>query len=349
MFKNLTTLQKQIISFLIPVVIIGGGFGIYNLFNYQNLPLNKVPETRTEAVVQKGQQALEKLKNATKNDPTELLFVELTVEQLNIYPQGWVKTNFTKEQQTNQLISSSASDPDGDGITNLREFLYGSNPTNKYTLCGGKQTEDCKKNDGELIASEKSPLTGLPLEVPKNFKLKRADEKIIQNMKDSLGVASDQGIDFPKLYEQSRTLDLNSELEKIEITTQEANRENILKYYQKRLEILRDYAEEDELTSFANVYGLLDASKLETLQKSYESTLKDLKALVVPKSFENFHRASVYSMIKLVEITNSRKETIKQGTFGKQEEIEKGQKLAKELFWAYRKINIEQTKLGDPK
>lgn len=347
MFQKLTIAQKQFLTILIPIVIIGGSLGVYSYFNSQNLPLNQVQETQTEEVVQRGQVALNKLKETNKNDPQDLIFIELTFEELNIYPTGWVKSNFTSQQQSNQLISGSAADPDQDGITNLREFLYGSNPNNKYTYCGGEATQDCKDTDGDLVQKDKSPLTGITLETPKTFKLKRVDEKIVQNMKDSLGVASEQGIDFPKLYEQSRTLNLDDEVSKIDIITQDTTRESILKYYESRLEILRDSSQEDELTAFTNVYGLLEPEKLQTLEQKYLETSNKLKKLAVPKSLANFHKVSIYSIDKLLEITQHRQQTITSGSFNQPDQIEKGQRLARELFWSYRKANTEQNKIGE--
>ena len=351
MFKKLNNTQKQVLSFIFATVtisIIFGGYYLYSTDNLKKLPLNQPePVAKNNEAVERGRIALEKIKNTVQNaSPEKLLFSEVTIEQLNVYPKSWVKNNFTKLQQDNELISGSSGDPDGDDISNLKEFLYGSNPNSAYTFCGGEKTDTCDRNDKQMIDNNQSPLTGLPLEIPKTFKIKKIDQKIIEGLKDSFGTASSKGMDFPKLYEQSRTINLDSEMEKITISTQKNERETILKYYEKRLEILKDFSDESELSTFTNIYKLLDINKIKELQDKYKDMLLKLQNLPVPEYFTNYHKASIIILQKLIVITDHRIEIIKNNTFEKPEEIEKSQKQAKELLWGYRKIASEQIKIS---
>jgi hypothetical protein len=344
---KVTTIQKQIIAIFIPIVIVGGGVGIYLWNNQANLPLNKVDDQiKTNEVIERGKVAVNALKGKiTKNNPDKLIYSDLTLEELKVYPENWVKLNFTKQQLKNQLIISSEADPDGDGINNKLEFLYGSNPNSAYTFCGEKR-EDCKTTDKDLVDSNRSPLTNLPLELPKKFRIKKVDEKIIDGVKDSISQAAGEGIDFPKLYELSRTLDLSEDLKKVDITTVKDTRDSYLKYIQTRLDILQENNQTDELSTFTSIYKLVDLTKITDLENNFKKIKADLIAIGAPESLANYHRCSVFVVEKTLVVINHRKQAIEKGMVEDAESVKKSQQNGKELFWGYRKLAEEQNKIS---
>jgi hypothetical protein len=52
---------------------------------------------------------------------------------------AWRSANFTADQLTNSTVSGDSADPDGDGFSNLEEYVAGTNPTNAASkfLAGG--------------------------------------------------------------------------------------------------------------------------------------------------------------------------------------------------------------------
>jgi hypothetical protein len=348
MFKNLSQIQKKLLAGLLSFVIVAGTFGTYFYISTNKLKNLEIPEPAPKGpseVVLKGKKALQNLQETVKDvNPEKLLFTEVTLEQLNIYPKNWVTSTFSKEQRENSLITSAEADPDLDGLPNLKEFLYGSNPNKAYTFCGEKK-ENCPFNDKQMIDSGKSPLTGLVLELPKSFRLKRVDEKIIQGMKESFGATVAQGLDFPKLYEQARTLDLTADFQKIQVVGVKDNRESMINFFEKRVQSLKEFAQEDELTTFTNVYKILEVDKIKEIQKQYREMLASIEKIPVPDTFVDFQRANIFILNKLIQITDHRIEVIGNSKYANPEEVEKSQKMAKELFWGYRKMSEEQLKV----
>lgn len=345
--SNFSNLQKQIFALLIPTIIIGGGLGFYLWSNQSNLPLNQPdPEVKTNEVVERGKKAVNALQGKIiKSNPDKLLYSEITLEELKIYPENWVKFNFAKNQRDNVLISGPEADLDLDGLVNAQEFLYGSNPNSKYTFCGDVKP-DCQFTDKQLLDAGRSPLTNLLLELPKKFRIKKVDEKIIASVKESIGQASSEGVDFPKLYEQARTLNLGEDLKKVDITTVKDTRDSYLNYIQKRLEILQENNQTEELTAFSSVYKLVDIKKLVGLEDSFKKIKTELKALAAPDSLADFHRTSIFVVDKTLVVVEHRKKIIETQTAEDKTMMEKSQKNGRELFWAYRKLAEEQNKLG---
>ena len=342
----LSNIQKQIVAILIPVILVGGGVGTYWWSNQANLPLNAPdPTPQTNAVIEKGKKAVKALEGSIiKQNPDKLLFADITPEQLDVYSKAWVNLNFNSDQRENALISGAEADPDGDGIPNKMEFLYASNPMSKYTYCG-EVKPDCQKTDKQMIDSGVSPLTNLPLELPKTFRMKKVDQKIVQNTKDNISIAAASGLDFPKLYEQSRLLNLDDQFSKIKALSATDNRDNMLKYIQKRLDIMKDIAKMDELTAFTSIYRLLDVPKITQLEDTYKLASKQMNDLAVPESLLDYHKGNLMVIDKTLVIIGDRKESVKNKNNETPEVILKSQQTGKELFWAYRKLANEQAKL----
>jgi hypothetical protein len=348
MFQS--TLYKKFLALVITIFIVGSGVSAYLFFNKTQLGVTPTKEGEVSTVLSdEANQAFNNLKKTISNtNPGSLVYQEIELDNLQVYPNSWIGRNFTTGQQGNKLISGSEADPDKDGLSNRQEFLYGSNPMTTSTYCGVQtQTLDtiCPKNDKEMIDAKLNPLTGLSLEIKKKFRAKIIDKNIAENLETSLNTSSDQGFDFPKLYEESRKLNLTDEFSKIKILTQKDTGDGVLTYYKSRLDILKEFAQDDELSSFNNLYGVIEVDKLTILKTKYENIESKLSQAVVPELVADYHKANVMVIQKMITILNGRIDTLTKNKLQTKEETEKSQKLAQEMLWSYRNLNDQQVKL----
>jgi hypothetical protein len=341
---------KQFLALFLSLVIVGGGTIAYLLFNKSTLGVTPVKDGEvSNELTEKTNIAVANLKNTLNTaKPEKFIFEEISLDDLQVFPNSWVARNFKANQFENKLISGAEADPDKDGLSNRQEFLYGANPLNPSTYCGVEtQTTDpkCPINDKQIIDAGFNPLTALPLEIKKKFKVKKIDKNIAENVETSFNVASDQGFDFPKLYEESRKLNLNDEFVKVKVLTQEDTGEGVLNYYKTRLDILKDFAQEDELSSFSNLYGVLETDKLEALRARYQDILDKLNGTITPNLMADYHRANILVVQKLIAVIQNRITLLSSTKIEVKEDMNVSQVLAKEMLWSYRNLNEQQSKL----
>jgi hypothetical protein len=343
-------IYKQFLAGLIAIFIVGGATVAYVTINKVQLGVTPTPDSpiSTELADQTNA-AIENLKKTVDNaSPDKLVFEDIGLDDLQVYPKSWVARNFTTLQVENQLISGAEADPDKDGLSNRQEFLYGANPLRASTYCDVKSInvdEKCPKNDKEMVNANYNPLTGLDLEIKKKFKVKKIDRNIAESVETPLSVASDQGFDFPQLYEESRMIDLSKEFNEIKVLTQKDSGEGVLNYYKTRLDILKDFAQDDELSSFGSVYGVLEVQKLDSLLTKYKVIYDKLLTTICPELIADYHRANIIVVQKLVAVIESRKAILTKDKTETKEEIEDSKELAKQMLWAYRNLNDQQVKL----
>jgi hypothetical protein len=348
MFQS--TLYKKFLAVVIAIFIVGGSTIAYVTINKVKLGVTPTPDSpiSTELADQTNA-AVENLKKTVANaSPDKLIFEDISLDDLQVYPKSWVTRNFTTLQVDNQLISGVEADPDKDGLSNRQEFLYGANPLKTSTYCSVDavvKDEKCPKNDKEMIDANYNPLTGLALEIKKKFKVKKIDRNIAESVETPLTVASDQGFDFPQLYEESRKIDLSKEFSEIKVLTQKDSGEGVLNYYKTRLDILKDFAQDDELSSFGSVYGVLEVSKLDNLLTKYNVIYDKLTTTITPELIADYHRANIIVVQKLVKVIENRKTILAKDKTETKEEIEASKELAKQMLWAYRNLNDQQVKL----
>lgn len=343
-------IYKQFLAVIIALFIVGGGTIAYVSFNKIKLGVTPIPDSPVSSELEdQSNAAIENLKKTVANaSPDKLVFEEISLDDLQVYPKSWVARNFTPAQQENQLISGAEADPDKDGLSNRQEFLYGANPLKASTYCDVKAAtvdEKCPKNDKQMIEANLNPLTGLPLEIKKKFKVKKIDRNIAESVETPLNVASDQGFDFPQLYEESRKIDLTKEFSVIKVLTQKDSGEGVLNYYKTRLDILKDFAQDDELSSFGSVYGVLEVQKLDSLLTKYKIIYEKLLTTICPELIADYHRANIMVVQKLVTVIENRKTILAKDKTESKEEIETSKELAKQMLWAYRNLNDQQIKL----
>ncbi|NJS41589.1 hypothetical protein HC766_04550 [Candidatus Gracilibacteria bacterium] len=154
--------------------------------------------------------------------PQEVINQTIQLSDLPVYPIAWQEKFFKLTERNNELVAGPAADYDKDGLSNKEEYFQGSDPTNPDTLCDGKTDDaNCQgKNDSENVKQGISPLTGLQIDTPKEFVIKRQDVHILDNIQDTFETAAREGVDFPTLYILAKTIDLSSELDAIKVIEQ---------------------------------------------------------------------------------------------------------------------------------
>jgi hypothetical protein len=348
-FSSFTNIQKQFVAIFIALALTGTVGGIYYLKstnNLQNLTLNNLAlETNNDTSNNDIKNAVNEIQSQLNQaDPQSLIFEEVNLADLKIYPPQWVANRFTKEQQANSLISGADADADGDGIANRLELINGSNPLSKYTLCGDAliSKPGCDKTDKQMLEAGLNPLTGLKIEDDSRFNIKKVDKNIIPSIQESFANAETEGVTYTELYEKSRTINLSQEFKETKITSIKTDRDGILKYLDARFESLKTAEANDEILTFSNIYKLVDINKITELENYYKDIQIKLNPLPTPNIYSNFQKGSVMLVKKILKIIELRKQNILSADTNSAEFKAKNKQAALELFWTYRRINDEQ-------
>ena len=348
-FSTFTTVQKQFVAIIIALSLTGVAGSIYYLNstnNLQDLRLNNIAsELKADDKNTEGLEAVDDIKKQLNQaDPQALIFEEVDLADLRIYPQQWVVNRFSTEQQQNYLISGPDSDPDGDGLPNRLELISGSNPLSAFTLCGDALSDKrgCNKNDKQMLDEGYNPLTGLKSEEDGRFNIKKVDKSIIPSLQDSFANAEAEGVTFTELYEKARTINLTPEYKNVKVTIVKSNRDSILKYLDDRFESVKGADANDELATFTNIYKLVDIKKVIDLENYYKDVLVKLEPLPTPNIYANFQRGSIMLVKKILKVIELRKQNIESANKNTEEFKTKNKQAALELFWTYRRINDDQ-------
>ena len=290
-------------------------------------------------------------------DDSRQYYKEYSLAELDIYPESYIKRIFNSEERKSDAIAGPSGDPDGDGLINKLEFFYGSDPKKASTLCDGIKNGErpnstlpftCTgKNDRQLVDDYISPLTGLDLDTPKMFRILNQDFSVINNMKENYEKAAEEGVDFTVLYQLSKTINLEKELDNYKVIEQEDNATNILKFREVRIQVLEDLVSGDEVSSLSQIYSVTKPEQFENIAAQYQKQLTKLKEAPAPKKFVLIHK--IYQLIfqKLVDLTNHRAAGLKSKISDTPEFKEKSKKLSIETTWGYRRVKEEQARNRD--
>lgn len=356
--------QKTIIALLATLTIVATVFGGYNWLtnnsfresvtaffdpSYQQRvnPSNLDPTTLAE---------INNINNILSGiDPTVDYYQTIKMTDLDIYPKAWVTRYFDEDQRLNTLISGPGADPDSDALTNKQEYFYGSNPKKKDSLCGDKKIGDkvsitspaiCNgKNDKQLVDSGFSPLNGLELDTPANFRVLRQDKTILDDMREGFEKASEEGTDFTTLYQLSKEIDLTPEFESISVNSIDDEATAILNYRKTRLEIIGNFVDGSEISSLSQIYQIVQVEQLTNLKRQYQRQLDKLLALGVPKSLVPSHRAFALVFKKLVELVAYREKGFQEQVTGTEEFRTVSRQKSIEMIWGYRRLGEESEKV----
>lgn len=280
-----------------------------------------------------------------------------TIRDLDIYPRAWVERKFSGAEQSNLLISGPSADPDGDGLINKEEYFYGSNPKMKRTLCDGiKEGEkpistspfQCdNRSDKQLVDSNLSPLTGLELDIIPTFRVMNQDFALINSLKETVEKASQEGVDFPELYQASRLIDLNTVASQIKVNQVDDISTNILEYRNIRSSTLQTFSQDQSASGLSEIYTLTLPEQFDTVKKRYQTQIERLLSTAVPRRYAESHRAYVLIFQKLVELLDIRKQATSDGKLEDPAYREVSRKKAVEVVWGYRRLQEETTKIGE--
>jgi hypothetical protein len=127
--------------------------------------------------------------------------------------------------------------------------------------------------------------------------------------------------------------------------TQKDTGEVIINYYKTRLDNLKEFAEDDELSSFNSIYGVTDKEKIENLRAKYQGVLEKMNETIAPELLADYHKANIFVIQKLLEVIKNRQDTLIKDKAQTPEDISLSQVKAREMLWAYRNLNNQQIKL----
>jgi hypothetical protein len=345
--RNLPSLYKLVLAgfFTISVLLI---INIINSLIFTPADIKIQNPITKETTTINTKQALNDLnQKLTKVNPENLIVEEVDLENLDVYPTPWVEKNFSEPERRNALISGPTADPDQDGLSNKSEYLYSSNPKNKYTLCGQKTNErpNCETTDKENLDKNISPLTGYEVQKLNKLRINTIDKAMIEEIDEAFTNSSKNGVDFPEVFQLSFNKDYTNELEKIQLPTVKDSRDSILIYFKDRSEFLKEFLEKDALGNFADIYKLVDVNSLIQLKDKYQKIKDKADKMPVPESFLNLQKSTVFSVDMIVKILEYRINTINNGTIQDEKVIADGKDLAIKMMWGFRKITEESKKI----
>lgn len=332
--------DKVLVAILGTAIVIGGIFFASNLYDGGTRIREAANNINIAGTNGREKALLDSL--AASTDPVDtrsLLYSDVELLDLPIYPEAWVDRNFSPSERANKLISGDVSDPDNDNLSNKEEYFYGSNPKEAYSLCVFAGEGCNKPNDAEAVNQGISPLTGLELITPGKFTIKKQEFAIFDRIEDSFETASREGVDYPTLYQLSRQIDLSNQLESIDILEQEDTRDNFINYINIRISIIEDFSQDNELTNFIEIYQTSELPELEKTKEKYIDLEQRMLNTFAPKRYNKAHKAYIFLFQKFQDLIDLRIEGISSSTSETEEFKKRSQDQATELVWAFRAVN----------
>jgi|694.fasta_scaffold52604_2 hypothetical protein len=356
-FQNyfLQSQTVRVISAILLTVLVVGGFVYFSRNDSLSFVKKADTEVSTNSLLESPefQRNLDKLRNISNTlNPENIVYDRIKYQDLPVYPQGWVERNFSATELRNSLVSGPSADPDGDDLSNKAEFLYGSDPKNKYSLCGTYTEEaKCQKTDKENVDLRISPLTGLEIEENKDILVSKQDQVFLKSVEESFEASSKEGVDFPVLYQESKLIDLSDELEDDSFAVVPDSRVSFKDYIDKRVDIvdglLTEDESSDELGSLLNVYKTSKVEDLKKIYNKYDQIHDTLLKAGVPETYKESHKPFLMLFRKLKILVQHRQNGFENQTTETQEYLTKSKKLAVEVVWSYRQMDEELRKLSN--
>ena len=288
-------------------------------------------------------------------NPNDLLYDELVVSDIKIYPSSWTSKYFSGLEMKNSLISDSMSDADNDGLNNQQEYYYGSNPKNKYSFCEilpDKTGPLCQKTDKELVDGNISPLTGLKIAAQRPQKIKKIDRLLAEkNAETAYNNAANEGVDTVQLYQKSMLVNYDNESDKIEFVKGEVSRSVILNFLTVRKKIIEDFTKENNgLDELMFSYITTDPTELKAMLGRYDAIYTQLASVAVPPFAEKVQKYHLYAIdnvrqllkFRIEETPKLKADPNKQIIIYTDEFKQKSAEISLKISWAYRRLQEEE-------
>jgi hypothetical protein len=355
-FQN-NFLQNQatrVAAAILLTILVVGGFIYFSRNDSLNFSKKDPEQVSTNALTESPefQKNLNKLRNINSAlTPESIVYDRIKYQDLPVYPEGWVERNFTATELRNSLVSGPSADPDSDGLNNKAEFLYGSDPKNKYSLCGTNNGEaKCQKTDKENVDALISPLTGFAIEDNQDILVSKQNQVFLKSVQESFEASSKEGVDFTILYQESKLIDLSSELDQDSFVVVPDTRSSFTDYIDTRVNILDALLTEDEtdnqLGSLLSVYKTSKVEDLKQIYDKYDKLNQDLLKVGVPETYKGSHKALLMLFRKLKTLVKHRQVGFENQTTSSADYLAKSKKLAVEVVWSYRRMDNELQKLS---
>ena len=336
--------DKLLLVILGTALLLAGIFYASSLYDLSNTPLDFV--NRSNSVnPNRDEESFARLGTIQPTQTRDLLYSDITFLELPIYPSAWVTRNFEVSEEVNALVSGPGADPDNDGLVNKEEYFYGSDPKDANSLCINVEAGCDQPSDGEAVEQNISPLTGLELITPKRFSIQKQDYAILNRIEESFETASEEGVDFPTLYQRSRQIDLSGELNAIPVNEAENDRDIVVDYINVRVDIIEAYSEENEISNFIELYETSDVDELLAIKQEYINLENNFQNNFVPEQFVETHRAYVLLFRKFQELVDIRVAGLQNPNLNLDEFRATSQDKATELVWVYRYISEAEARL----
>jgi len=336
---NLTEKQKNFFAVLFSVITLGVVITVFVLLFQGPGEEEEVVSSTTNRELQEN---LDRLNRLSDISPEDLFYEEVTFEDLDIYPSAWVERNFTPSERNNELLSGASGDPDRDGLINKLEFIYGSDPKNIDSLCNGESNEEfcAGLNDKENVDAGISPLTGLPLdEETRKFTINFQDRTVIESLEESFDNAAREGLDFPTLYQLSKTVDYTEQVETITVITEPETRQNLLDYTDFRITLVEDILGSNELQSLSRIYSLVSIDELTSQREALSLKLQEVENYQVPNTQAEGHKLYIFIFRQLLDLVDLRIDAIEKNTLDSEVYQQDARDTSISIVWSYRKLN----------
>jgi hypothetical protein len=209
---------------------------------------------------------------------SQVELVELPVAKASEFPDWWLKEYFGSSVCESRICEPD-EDPDSDGLTNVQEYNYKTDPFRAYTI----QDE---MTDGELVAA------GFDPSLPGRKRFEDLEEQAA-----SLEVLTDESLvfdeDVRKLIAES--LDFSSKVipladsSEFKITADQTH-QAYQKYFDDLNSNTQKYFSESELSLVLSGLNSGSDQDAESLRFKASFLARDLKSMTVPRRMEKFHR-----------------------------------------------------------